>query len=192
MPRPYPPGRNRRPACRGSRILLVHLGQGEHGPGTLHQVELGSMGTPYVVHPAVPGQGGRHLDVHFLEVFLQDPGLTADVEFPQEVDPAGCVVSGGRVPTSLKRASQAALYPSFFVPLKPSECTGKTVDAASLRNFSGKWPQHRRQSVRRYRWSRRRRPWAGRWDQFQKGGFQLAGAPVDDVHFRRSVEKLMR
>ena len=40
----------------------------------------------HLVHAAVAGEDGNHLDAHAFVILLDQPGFSADVEFPQDID----------------------------------------------------------------------------------------------------------
>ena len=48
-------------------FFLHHVGEIHGGPGALHHVQGGAVGPAEVVHPAVTGDGGHHLDPHALQ-----------------------------------------------------------------------------------------------------------------------------
>ncbi len=71
---------------RGAVFFLHHLGQVHGGPGALDHVQGGAVGPADVVHPAVAGDVGHHLDAHALEVVPDDPDLAGQVEVAQDID----------------------------------------------------------------------------------------------------------
>ena len=78
-------------------------------PGALHHVQGGAVGAADVVHPAVAGDVGHHLDAHALEVVPDDPDFPGQVEIAQDVE--AHVADPGRVARAhqLNMALQAAL-----------------------------------------------------------------------------------
>ena len=82
------------PQVRDAVFFLHHLGQVHGGPGALDHVQGGAVGPADVVHPAVAGDVGHHLDAHALEVVPDDPDLPGQVEVPQDVEAFGADAGG--------------------------------------------------------------------------------------------------
>ena len=83
--------------CRkGMPYFCFHvLGQADHRAGALHDVQGGPVGAANVVHPAVAGDRGHHLDADPLVVVADDPRFAGQVEIAEDVD-ALLADAGGR------------------------------------------------------------------------------------------------
>src|SRR5208337_5557738 len=69
--------------------FLHHDGQVHGGAGALHQVQGRPVGPADIIHPAVPGDIGHHLDPHAGQVVTDDPDLPGQVEIAQDIDAGG-------------------------------------------------------------------------------------------------------
>ena len=99
--------------------FLHHLGQVHGGPGALDHVERGAVGAADIVHPAVAGDVGHHLDAHALEVVPDDPDLAGQVEVAEDVDACGADAGGVAGADQLEHGLAGGVVAGLLVALEP-------------------------------------------------------------------------
>ena len=74
------------PDRRDAEPLLHHVGQIHGGARALDDVQGRAMAAFNVVHPAVAGDVGDHLDADTLEIFADQPDFAGEIEIAEDVD----------------------------------------------------------------------------------------------------------
>ncbi len=173
-------------------VLFETLGQMRHRAGALHHVQRRAVCPPNVVDAAIAGEAGDDLDAHAAKVFADHPDLAGQVEVAEDVDADGADAVGWRGSDKLKERIAGRAITILLGALESFGVHRQNGNSLLLADALADRLHVVADDSDDAGGIDKRGFGLMRVDQLAQRRVKLLLASLDNVHSRRSVEKLSR